>query len=96
MKKIVILQLLLLVAVPAVFSQTGNGTQTPQQHITYQVVSEKSKTESLEVIYGLIDQCSPSEFSKLYEHFTYKARTEPTDRNKAILAYIRNKKNQSK
>jgi hypothetical protein len=96
MKKIVLLQLFLFVAVSSVFSQSTQGTQTHQQNITYQYVSEKSKTESLEVIYGLIDQCSVSEFNKLHEHFVYKARTEPSDRNTAILAYIRNKKNQSK
>ncbi|WP_343634476.1 hypothetical protein [Fluviicola sp.] len=96
MKKIVILQLFFFVAVPCVFSQDGSQVQTTQQNITYQYVSEKSKTESLEVIYGLVDQCSLSEFNKLHEHFVYKARTEPTDRNRAILEYIKNKKNQPK
>jgi hypothetical protein len=95
MKKIVLLQLFLLVAAFSVFSQDTPGNKAPQ-HITYQYVSEKSATESLEVIYGLIDQCSISEFNKLHEHFVYKTRNEPTDRNKAILAYIKNKKNQPK
>ncbi|MGV3610278.1 MAG: hypothetical protein ACO1N0_04985 [Fluviicola sp.] len=96
MKRIVLLQLFLLVAVFSVFSQETQGNKAPQQNITYQFVSEKSATESLEVIYGLIDQCSISEFNKLHEHFVYKTRNEPTDRNKAILAYIKNKKNQSR
>lgn len=96
MKKAVILQLFLVIAVPCVFSQESNATQTTQQNITYQYVSEKSKTESLQVIYGLIDRCSLSEFNKLHEHFVYKNRTEPSDRNKAILEYIKNKKNQPK
>ncbi len=96
MKKIVFLQLCLFIGTSSAFSQESSGTQTPPQNITYQSISEQSKTETLEVIYDLIDRCSASEFSKLHEHFVYKARTEPTDRNKAILAYIKNKKNQLK
>lgn len=96
MKKIVFLQLFLSVCACPVFSQETATVQTSQQRITYLYVSEQSKTESLEVIYGLIDQCSISEFNKLHEHFVYKARTEPSDRNKAILVYIKNKKNQPK
>lgn len=96
MKKIVFLQLCLFIGTGSAFSQEGARTQTPTQSITYQLISEQSKTETLEVIYDLIDRCSLSEFNKLHEHFVYKARTEPTDRNKAILAYIKNKKNQPK
>jgi hypothetical protein len=96
MKRIVILQLFLFVAAPCVFSQESGTVQTSQQNITYRYISEKSRTESLEVIYGLIDQCSASEFTKVYEHFLYKSRFEPSEKHKAILEYIKNKKNQPK
>lgn len=93
MKRIVSLQLFLLVLSFSAFSQEGTSNQT---RIDYLYVSEQSKTQPLTVVYDLIDRCSDSELSKLREHFTYKARVEPTEKNKAILAYIRNHKNQQK
>ncbi|MDR0802072.1 hypothetical protein [Fluviicola sp.] len=93
MKKIVSLQLFLLMFSFSAFSQEGTGNQAK---INYLYVSEQSKTQPLKVVYDLIDQCSDSELFKLREHFTYKARVEPTEKNKAILAYIKNHKNQNK
>ncbi|WP_343748494.1 hypothetical protein [Fluviicola sp.] len=94
MKRIVSLQLLLLVLAFPAFSQDGTSKQPNQVRIDYMYVSEQSKTQPLNVVYDLIDRCSDQELYKLREHFTYKARVEPTDKNKAILAYIKNRKNQ--
>ncbi len=96
MKRIVTLQLFLLAVSFSVFSQEQTNKQANQTRIDYLYVYEQSKTQALNVVYELIDQCSVTEFNKLHEHFTYKARVEPTDTNKAILAYIKNRKNQQK
>lgn len=96
MKRIVTLQLFLLVISYSVFSQEQTNKQANQTRIDYLYVYEQSKTQPLNTVYELIDQCSATEFNKLHEHFTYKARVEPTDTNKAILAYIKNRKNQQK
>lgn len=92
MKRIVSLQLFLLVLSFSAFSQDETSKQTNQVRIDYMYVSEQSKTQPLNVIYDLIDKCSDSELYKLREHFTYQARVEPTDKNKAILAYIKSRK----
>lgn len=48
---------------------------------------------TLEEVYAVIDSCDIFQLNGLNEQFTYKARTEPSDRNKAILQYIRNRRN---
>jgi|GEM_PF-2693911 len=42
-----------------------------------------------EQIFRIVDRCNSVQINWYAEHYTYQNRIEPTDRNKAILEYVR-------
>jgi len=77
MKKLLLLQAFVLVFG---FSVSAQQQERPEQQ---EIVSD-----SLTAAYAFVDTLSLFQLQKGLEAYTYKCRTEPTDFNKAMLAYI--------
>jgi len=73
--------LLLLVFIPAI------GCCVYAQE-TEKPTTQLETKDSLSIVFKEIDQLSVFELTKRRESYVYKCRTEPCDRNRAILAYI--------
>lgn len=55
---------------------------------TPQTTIQQVPSDSLALYYKQIDQLSVFDLKKYRESYVYKCRIEPTDKNRAILAYI--------
>ena len=86
--------LLMLAFVPGmVFCVAAQTTSATPTAITQEDPLDKY---TLEEIYQEIDGLSVSDLKKSREMYVYKCRQQPTDRNKAILARIDKRLNETK
>lgn len=61
---------------------------TRAQEASSATIQRTEQSDSLTVVFQEIDNMSVFELKKQREAYVYKCRLEPSDRNKAILAYI--------